>query len=100
MFVCCMRAVKPSLRIGRLLNYSHERTASLPLKLRCLELTTMEPPTYSQLPDTQLIIIPSSNSIQFQDGFLGVDETSSVEGEVHVKGAIPGDWNKLYDIGH
>ncbi|KIM34414.1 hypothetical protein M408DRAFT_19323 [Serendipita vermifera MAFF 305830] len=56
---------------------------------------TQEPPTYTQLPDTQLLIVPSSNSIQFQNGFLGVDETNSVEGEVHVKGAMPGDWSSL-----
>lgn len=68
------------------------------------QTTTMsvpnEPPTYSQLPDTQLLIIPSSNAIQFQDGFLGADERSSVEGEVHVKGAMPGDWSRLYVLVH
>ncbi|KAG8832723.1 hypothetical protein FRC17_000819 [Serendipita sp. 399] len=56
------------------------------------------PPFYSQLsgiPATQLLIVPSSNSFQFQNGYLGVDETSSVEGEVHVKGALPGMWNRL-----
>ena len=58
-------------------------------------MSTQEPPTYTQLPDTQLLIVPSSNSIQFQNGFLGVDETNSVEGEVHVKGAMPGDWSRL-----
>jgi neural Wiskott-Aldrich syndrome protein len=59
-----------------------------------------EPPTYSQLPDTQLLIIPSSNSIQFQDGYLGAEERSSVEGEVHVKGAMPGDWSRLWVVIH
>lgn len=54
-----------------------------------------EPPTYSPLPDTQLVIIPARDAIQFQNGFLGVDETSSVEGEVHVKGAKPGEWARL-----
>jgi neural Wiskott-Aldrich syndrome protein len=58
-------------------------------------MSSQEPPTYSQLPDTQLLIVPSSNSIQFQNGFLGVDDTNSVEGEVHVKGALPGDWSRL-----
>ncbi|KAG8832296.1 hypothetical protein FRC18_005300 [Serendipita sp. 400] len=56
------------------------------------------PPIYTQLsevPAIQLLIVPSSNSIQFQNGYLGVDETSSVEGEVHVKGALPGMWNRL-----
>jgi hypothetical protein len=59
-----------------------------------------EPPTYSQLPDTQILIIPSSNSIQFQDGYLGAEERSSVEGEVHVKGAMPGDWTRLWVVIH
>ena len=54
------------------------------------------PPTYSRLPDTQLLVIPSSNAAQFQSGYLGVDEISSVEGEVHVKGALPGSWSRLY----
>jgi hypothetical protein len=60
-----------------------------------IKMSSQEPPTYSQLPDTQLLIVPSSNSIQFQNGFLGVDDANSVEGEVHVKGALPGDWSRL-----
>ncbi|CAG8686978.1 4432_t:CDS:2, partial [Acaulospora colombiana] len=34
-----------------------------------------------QLPDTQVLIVPSSNSVEFQNGYLGVDQTSSVDGE-------------------
>lgn len=63
---------------------------------KSIKMSTLPlPPTYTQLPETQLIITPSNNATQFQNGFLGADETTSVDGEVHVKGASPGDWARL-----
>jgi len=53
------------------------------------------PPTYTQLPDTQIIITPLPRAVQFQSGYVGAEDGSALEGEVHVKGAQPGDWTKL-----
>ncbi|KAF7339639.1 ARID domain-containing protein [Mycena sanguinolenta] len=69
----------------------------------------LPPPTYSQeaelsdssstsdLPlDPQILIIPSSDSINFQKGYLGADEErAAVEGEIQVKGTESGRWARV-----
>lgn len=72
------------------------------------------PPTYSQedpttlFPGTpqngfsdqpqqpQILILPTVDAINFQNGYLGAgDERAAIEGEVHIKGADRTKWSKL-----
>lgn len=69
----------------------------------------LPPPTYSQeaeMSDSsstsdlalepQILIIPSSDSINFQKGYLGADEErAAVEGEIQVKGTESGRWARV-----
>lgn len=53
------------------------------------------PPTYEHENDTQIEILPASDALSFQSGYLGADdERAAMEGEVHLKGAGAG-WDKL-----
>lgn len=46
--------------------------------------------------DPQILIIPATNSLRFQQGFLGADgERSAIEGELQLKGAHSDRWRKL-----
>ncbi|KAJ7275238.1 hypothetical protein B0H12DRAFT_246989 [Mycena haematopus] len=46
--------------------------------------------------DPQILIIPSSDSINFQKGYLGADEErAAVEGEIQVKGTESGRWARV-----
>ncbi|KAF7339817.1 ARID domain-containing protein [Mycena venus] len=46
--------------------------------------------------DPQILIIPSSDSINFQKGYLGADdERAAVEGEIQVKGTESGRWARV-----
>ncbi|KAJ6509334.1 hypothetical protein C8R47DRAFT_1098337 [Mycena vitilis] len=72
-------------------------------------MDSVPPPIYSQqLPtvhtsstsdlmlDPQILIIPSSDAINFQKGYLGADaERAAVEGEIQVKGTEPGRWARV-----
>ncbi|KAJ7900138.1 hypothetical protein B0H14DRAFT_3080514 [Mycena olivaceomarginata] len=72
----------------------------------------LPPPTYSQeaeMSDSsstsdltlepQILIIPSSDSINFQKGYLGADEErAAVEGEIQVKGTESGRWARVQVI--
>ncbi|KDQ63781.1 hypothetical protein JAAARDRAFT_148452 [Jaapia argillacea MUCL 33604] len=71
-----------------------------------VESSLVLPPTYSQYEgvdqpadagvDPEILVIPASDSVQFQSGHLGVDgERAAVEGELHIKGAEAGRWNKV-----
>ncbi|KAI0307969.1 hypothetical protein B0F90DRAFT_1619066, partial [Multifurca ochricompacta] len=64
------------------------------------------PPTYAQrganLPESepqtepQILIIPATNSLRFQQGFLGADgERAAIEGELQVKGTDSVRWRKV-----
>ena len=53
------------------------------------------PPTYDLEHDAQIEILPASDALSFQSGYLGADdERAAMEGEVHLKGAGSG-WEKL-----
>jgi hypothetical protein len=46
--------------------------------------------------DPQILIIPSSDSINFQKGCLGADgERAAIEGEIQVKGTESGRWARV-----
>lgn len=46
---------------------------------------------------TQILIIPTTDAINFQKGYVGAeDERAAVEGELQIKGAEPGQWDKVY----
>jgi hypothetical protein len=46
--------------------------------------------------DPQILIIPSSDAINFQKGYLGADEErAAVEGEIQVKGTESGRWTRV-----
>ncbi|KAJ6519626.1 hypothetical protein C8R45DRAFT_952141 [Mycena sanguinolenta] len=69
----------------------------------------LPPPIYSQeaelsdssstsdlLLDPQILITPSSDSINFQKGYLGADEErAAIEGEIQVKGIESGRWARV-----
>lgn len=41
----------------------------------------------------QIFIIPAADTLTFQKGYLGAEgERAAIEGEIHVKGAQPGQW--------
>ncbi|KAG1833964.1 hypothetical protein EV424DRAFT_858619 [Suillus variegatus] len=41
----------------------------------------------------QIFIIPATDTLTFQKGYLGAEgERAAIEGEIHVKGAQPGQW--------
>lgn len=73
---------------------------------------SVHPPTYTQQEnvtdaavadgdgiteqDTQLLIVPLPDSLQFQKGYLGAPgERAAVEGEVHLKGGRGTVWNSV-----
>ncbi|KAE9410944.1 hypothetical protein BT96DRAFT_870768 [Gymnopus androsaceus JB14] len=72
---------------------------------------SLPPPTYSQQdPDDvssdttessdvsqpQLLIVPTVDAVNFQKGFLGAeDERAAIEGELQIKGADSGAWDKV-----
>ncbi|KAJ6574911.1 hypothetical protein B0H19DRAFT_618731 [Mycena capillaripes] len=46
--------------------------------------------------DPQILIVPSSDAINFQKGYLGADEErAAVEGEIQVKGTEAGRWSRV-----
>jgi hypothetical protein len=46
--------------------------------------------------DPQILIIPATDSLRFQQGFLGADgERAAIEGELQIKEAHPARWRKL-----
>ncbi|TFY72887.1 hypothetical protein EVG20_g112, partial [Dentipellis fragilis] len=62
------------------------------------------PPTYAQeypqddVPPAQpqILIIPTTNSLRFQQGYLGADgERAAIEGELQIKGTDESRWQKL-----
>ncbi|KAK2461803.1 hypothetical protein APHAL10511_006266 [Amanita phalloides] len=54
------------------------------------------PPTYDHPDLPQLLLLPPANSLSFQTGHLGVDdEHAAIEGELHIKGVLPGRWSKV-----
>jgi hypothetical protein len=67
---------------------------------------SVPPPIYAQQPasspesdpqtNPQILIIPATNSLRFQQGFLGADgERAAIEGELQLKGAHSDRWGKL-----
>ncbi|KAL1749028.1 hypothetical protein HDZ31DRAFT_59622 [Schizophyllum fasciatum] len=55
--------------------------------------TSLLPPIEDE---PQILIIPPAGAINFQKGFLGADnEKAAVEGELQIKGAQPGAWDKV-----
>ncbi len=63
---------------------------------------SVPPPLYAQQSasslesDPQILIIPATDSLRFQQGFLGADgERAAIEGELQLKGAHPDRWRKL-----
>ncbi len=70
------------------------------------DIISVPPPLYAQQPassaesdpqtDPQILIIPATDSLRFQQGFLGADgERAAIEGELQLKGAHPDRWRKL-----
>ncbi|KAJ7169686.1 hypothetical protein C8R46DRAFT_1175888 [Mycena filopes] len=68
----------------------------------------LPPPIYSQqadelhadtsctTSDPQILIIPSSDAINFQKGYLGAEEErAAIEGEIQIKGAESGHWARV-----
>ncbi|KAH8835205.1 hypothetical protein DL96DRAFT_1666080 [Flagelloscypha sp. PMI_526] len=59
------------------------------------------PPNYAQPSSSlegspQIVIVPSSDSVNFQKGYLGADhERAAIEGELQIKGAVSSEWSKL-----
>ncbi|KAJ7042443.1 hypothetical protein C8F04DRAFT_1251885 [Mycena alexandri] len=46
--------------------------------------------------DPQILIIPSSDAINFQKGYLGAEEErAAIEGEIQIKGAESGQWARV-----
>lgn len=44
----------------------------------------------------QIFIIPATDTLTFQKGYLGAEgERAAIEGEIHVKGAQPGQWKHV-----
>lgn len=74
---------------------------------------SLPPPIYSQqdpdgslhstsgphdpsIPEPQILIVPSADTVNFQQGYLGADgERAAIEGELQIKGAEPGHWAKV-----
>lgn len=56
-----------------------------------------DPPIYAQHGlEPQILIIPATDSLRFQQGFLGADgERAAIEGELQVKGADSVRWRKV-----
>jgi hypothetical protein len=49
--------------------------------------------------EPQILIIPATGSIRFQKGYLGADgEQAAIEGELQIKGAEEGHWQKVFVI--
>jgi hypothetical protein len=47
-------------------------------------------------PQIQILIIPATNAINFQKGYLGAEgERAAIEGELQIKGAEEGHWGKV-----
>ena len=70
------------------------------------DLSIAPPPIYAQRgPDPpervpqfepQILIIPATDSLRFQQGFLGADgERAAIEGELQVKGTDSVRWRKV-----
>lgn len=71
-------------------------------------MSSEPPPTYSQnagdilddnatLTEPQILIVPHSNGVGFQKGYLGADgERAAVEGELHIKGVNSRPWKRVY----
>ena len=76
-------------------------------------MSSEPPPTYSQnagdspadvgaYSHPQILLVPPSNGIGFQKGYLGADgERAAVEGELQIKGVNNRPWGRVYvsDIG-
>ena len=46
---------------------------------------------------TQILIIPTSDTINFQKGYVGAEgERAAIEGELQIKGAEPGQWDTVF----
>lgn len=46
--------------------------------------------------DPQIYIVPAADTLTFQKGYLGAEgERAAIEGEIHVKGAQPGQWKNM-----
>ena len=68
-------------------------------------MSTEPPPTYSQNFDDissgptepQILIVPYSNDVGFQKGYLGADdEHAAIEGELQIKGVSDRPWGRVY----
>lgn len=45
----------------------------------------------------QILIIPTTDAINFQKGYVGAEgERAAIEGELQIKGAEPGQWDKVF----
>lgn len=72
----------------------------------------LPPPTYSQqdpvdsldsqdhpndmLADPQILILPTTDAVNFQKGFLGAEgEHAAIEGELQLKGVDPNRWRRV-----
>lgn len=71
-------------------------------------MSSEPPPTYSQnayhvadnavVPtEPQVLIVPHSNGVGFQKGYLGADgERAAIEGELQIKGITSRPWGPVY----
>ena len=67
-------------------------------------LYSQEDPEFARRPSnsaqdfgTQILIVPTIDAINFQKGYVGAEgERAAVEGELQIKGAEPGQWDKMY----
>lgn len=60
------------------------------------ETSSFQEETDTQITDPQILIIPTTDALNFQKGFLGAeDERAAIEGELQIKGIKSDDWAKL-----
>ncbi len=74
------------------------RSLDLSLTLTLMS-SDLPPPIYPQdaaQSEPQILIIPATNSLRFQQGFLGADaERAAIEGELQIKGTDSVRWQKV-----
>lgn len=59
-----------------------------------VDTTTLQ--TYQQVSDPQILIVPTTNTVNFQKGFLGAEgERAAIEGELHIKGVDADQWRRV-----
>jgi len=81
-----------SIRIYALMSSSSDLSVPPPIYAQQLARSPESDPQT----DPQILIIPATDSLRFQQGFLGADgERASIEGELQLKGAHSDRWRML-----